>query len=529
MRGTTVYVRDVASVRDGYAPQTNMVHVEGHRSVLMSILKNGNASTPRHRGAHPGHVPAVAAKLPKELKMTLLFDQSLFVRAAVEGVVKEAAIAAGLTALMILLFLGSWRATLVVVVSIPLSILVAVMVLYALGQTLNVMTLGGMSLAVGILVDDATVEIENIHRNLAQKKPILRAILDGAQEIAVPAFVSPCASASSSCRWRSSPARPLALHPPGDGRRLRHAHLVPPLAHPGADAGALPPQRRGLALRRGPARPVRQRPLRPPVPRVRHGFDRLRSAYGGPPRPWPWSAGPCSWAASWCSSPLSLSLFPMVGRDFFPSVDAGLVKLHVRGPPGTRIEETERRLAGIEATIRDVIPPSEIETMIDILGTPYSGLNLSLSEGALILAGRRAGPHRPQGAPRPDARVRAAGCARSWRSSTPTRPSSSWRRTSPPRCSTSAWPRPSTCRSWGRPATTSAPTRSPQEIAAEVRKVPGAADVHLAQVVRQPELRIDVDRTMAAGFGLRQQDVANDILVSLSSSSQVQPSLLARQ
>ncbi|HVH40721.1 MAG TPA: efflux RND transporter permease subunit, partial [Labilithrix sp.] len=190
VRGTTVYVRDVANVRDGSSPQTNMVHVGGKRSVLMSILKNGNTSTMDIAASVKKMLPAIEARLPKDLNITLLFDQSLFVRAAVDGVVKEAVIAAALTALMILLFLGSWRSTLIVVVSIPLSILVSIIVLAALGQTLNVMTLGGMSLAVGILVDDATVAIENIHRNMAQRKPFFRAIIDGAQEIATPAFVS---------------------------------------------------------------------------------------------------------------------------------------------------------------------------------------------------------------------------------------------------------------------------------------------------------------------------------------------------
>jgi multidrug efflux pump subunit AcrB len=190
VHGSTVYIHDVANVRDGYSPQTNMVHVAGKKSVLMTILKQGSASTLDVVSRIRNMLPTTLARLPKDLKVTPLFDQSVFVRASVEGVVKEAAIAAALTALMLMLFLGSWRSTLIVVVSIPLSILVSIILLSALGQTLNVMTLGGMSLAVGILVDDATVEIENVHRNIALRKPILRAILDGAQEIAVPAFVS---------------------------------------------------------------------------------------------------------------------------------------------------------------------------------------------------------------------------------------------------------------------------------------------------------------------------------------------------
>ncbi|MGE5049086.1 MAG: efflux RND transporter permease subunit, partial [Deltaproteobacteria bacterium] len=190
VHGTTVYVRDVAHVRDGYSPQTNIVHVEGHRSVLMSILKQGSASTLDVVRRVREVLPTTLLRLPKELKVALLFDQSVFVRASIQGVVREALIAAGLTAMMLLVFLGSWRSTLIVLVSIPLSILVSTIVLSFLGETLNVMTLGGMALAVGILVDDATVEIENVHRNMAQKKPILRAILDGASEIATPALVS---------------------------------------------------------------------------------------------------------------------------------------------------------------------------------------------------------------------------------------------------------------------------------------------------------------------------------------------------
>ena len=190
VRGTTVFLRDVANVRDGFSPQSSIVHAHGRRAVLMPILKSAGASTldvvRRIREA----LPAVLSTVPKELKVSLLFDQSVFVRAAIDGVVHEAAVAGGLTALMMLLFLGSWRSTLVVVVSIPLSILVAIVGLSLIGQSLNLMTLGGMSLAVGILVDDATVELENIHRNLAQNKPPLLAILDGAREIAVPAFVS---------------------------------------------------------------------------------------------------------------------------------------------------------------------------------------------------------------------------------------------------------------------------------------------------------------------------------------------------
>ena len=227
VHGTTVYVRDVANVRDGYSPQTNIVHVTGKKSVLMSILKQGSASTLDVVRRVREMLPGTLARLPKELKVSLLFDQSIFVRASVVGVVKEAGIAAGLTAIMLLVFLGSWRSTLIVVISIPLSILVSIVILAWIGETLNVMTLGGMALAVGILVDDATVEIENVHRNMAQKKPILRAILDGAAEIATPAFVSTlCICIVFVPVVFISGAAKSALRAPRDVGRLRDADLV---------------------------------------------------------------------------------------------------------------------------------------------------------------------------------------------------------------------------------------------------------------------------------------------------------------
>ena len=240
VHGTTVFVRDVAQVRDGYAPQTNMVHVEGKKSVLMSILKQGSASTLDVVKRIRDVLPATMARLPKALKASLLFDQSIFVRAAVQGVVKEAGIAALLTALMLLLFLGSWRSTLIVLVSIPLSILVSIVILSWLGQTLNVMTLGGMALAVGILVDDATVEIENVHRNMAQKKPIVRAILDGAQRDRHPRV-----GLHALHLHRVRPGRlhhrigQIALRAAGHVGGVRDADLVFPVANAGADHDAL--------------------------------------------------------------------------------------------------------------------------------------------------------------------------------------------------------------------------------------------------------------------------------------------------
>src|SRR5580658_2115578 len=378
VRGTPVYVRDVANVRDGYAPQTSLVHVEGKKSVLMSVLKQGSASTLDVVKRIRDILPATLSRLPKALKVALLFDQSVFVRAAVQGVVKEAGIAAGLTALMLLLFLGSWRSTLIVLVSIPLSILVSIIVLNLLGQTLNVMTLGGMSLAVGILVDDATVEIENVHRNLAKKKPIVRAILDGASEIAVPAFVSTLCICIVFVHVTFIAGSAKSLFVP-----LAMAVVFAMLTSYFLSRTLVPTMMRYL-LRHGDHHAAAATSIASRFfAGFERGFVRLRTAYGG------WLAlalhrrglvigGFLAFVAA------SFLLFPMVGRDFFPSVDAGLIKLHVRGEPGTRIEETERKFAVIEDTIRTVIPPSEIDTLLDNIGIPYSGLNLSLSEGALI-------------------------------------------------------------------------------------------------------------------------------------------------
>jgi len=518
----TVYVRDVASVRDGNAPQTSIVHVSGKRSVLMTILKNGNASTLDVTSRIRKMLPSTMEKLPKDLKVSLLFDQSVFVRAAVDGVVKEALIAAGLTALMILLFLGSWRSTLIVVVSIPLSILVSITVLAALGQTLNVMTLGGMSLAVGILVDDATVEIENIHRNMAQKKPIVRAILDGAGEIAVPAFVSticicivfvPVAFITGAAKSLFVPLAMAVVFAMLTSYLLSRT-LVPTMVRmllageaeehaKGHDA-----KPRGLAGRLFAA--------------FDRAFDRLRTFYGkwlglALARPVWFSFGFLGYVI------VSLGLYPILGRDFFPQVDAGLIKLHVRGAPGTRLEESERHFAKIQDTIRTVIPAGEIQTMLDTIGTPTSGINLSLSEGALISPadGQISIALQEHHAPTADyvralrAKLRAE------------HPDTTFFFLAPD-ISTQVL-------NFGLAAPIDVQIVGPigkedetlaiaQKIAARMEKIPGAADVHLAQVVSRPQLRVNVDRTMAAQMGLTERDVASDLLVSLSSSGQVSPS-----
>jgi multidrug efflux pump subunit AcrB len=520
VQGTTVYLRDVASVRDGYSPQTNMVHVGGKKSVLMSILKHGSASTLEVVKRIREVLPSTMARLPKELELSLLFDQSLFVRAAVQGVVKEALIAAGLTALMLLVFLGSWRSTIIVVISIPLSILVAIVALGALGYTLNVMTLGGMALAVGILVDDATVELENVHRNMAMKKPIVRAILDGASEIAVPAFVStlcicivfvPVAFITGAAKSLFVPLALAVVFSMLTSYFLSRT-LVPTLVRMllakeiDQHAGGHAPQ--GVLARF--------------IARFEAGFLRFRARYERALAVALTHRGKVvAGFAAFVTG--SLALFPLVGRDFFPSVDAGLIKLHVRGAPGTRIEATEKTFVDVENTIRSVVPPDEIKTMVDIIGVPYSGLNLSLSEGVLIspadgdILVALKEDHRPT-----QDYVRAL--RRRLRADYPTMTFFFLAPDISTQVLNFGLPAPIDVQVVGAIGNEDKTYEVARAIADRVSAIPGAVDVHLAQVQRVPELRVDVDRTMAGQVGLTQRDVASDLLVSLASSGQVSPS-----
>ncbi|HSS01974.1 MAG TPA: efflux RND transporter permease subunit [Kofleriaceae bacterium] len=513
VEGRTVYIRDVANVRDGNTPQTNLVHVEGRRSVLMTILKNGDASTLEVNQRIRDAIPRALDRLPKEaqghVQVKMLFDQSIFVKASIDGVVREALIAAGLTGLMILMFLGSWRSTLTVVISIPLSILFSCIVLWALGETLNVMTLGGLALAVGILVDDATVAIENIHRNMHQRKPFTRAIIDGAQQIAVPAFVStlcicivfaPIAFLTGAARSLFVPMG-LAVVFAMLMSYLLSRTLVPTMVH--------------YLLRHETAGPNRF------TAAFERGFSRLRNSYGRG-LAWALQHRPFVVAGFLIFIAGSLAMLPLIGRDFFPTVDAGLIKLHVRGVPGTRIEETEKRIAAIEQTIRGLIPPAEVETMIDVIGMPYSGINLSLSEGAAvspadaqILIALKPG-HRPT-----EDYVRGL--------------RSSLRRVYPettffflaPDISTQVLnfglAAPIDLQVVGPIGSEDATLKVAENLAEKVARVRGAADVHLAQVSKVPQIRIAIDRVEAQQIGLTERDVASDLLVSLASSGQVSP------
>ena len=516
----TVFIKDVATVRDGFAPQTNIVRVDGERGVLQPILKSG-ASTLDIVNGIKSRLPYVMATLPESLRATLLSDQSIFVSGAIHGVLVEAAIAAGLTGLMILLFLGSWRSTLIVVISIPLSILVSIIILNQMGQTLNVMTLGGMALAVGILVDDATVEIENIHRNLHLGKSIVPAILDGAEQIATPAFVAtlcicivfvPVTFITGAARSLFTPMA-LAVVFAMLTSYLLSRTLVPTMVQyflsaeadmyrPGAQYG-----RRNWIWRMHDAFNVQ--------------FDRFRHSYGQV----------LSWALHHRITVatlfglmvvLSSALFPMIGRDFFPSVDSGQIRLHVRAPAGTRIEETERLFAKVDAVAREIIPAHELRTIIDNIGIPNSGINLALSDGSLMSSAdgeiliTLEHHHSP-----------TAHYISKLRTELNTRFPDTTFFFKPPDIVTQVL-------NFGLSAPIDIQIVGPRKnyeenyaIAKKVRErislIPGVVDAHLQQVPQTPELLIEADRTLLSQLGLSQREVSNDLLVSLSSSGQAAP------
>ncbi|MEO8844454.1 MAG: efflux RND transporter permease subunit [Kofleriaceae bacterium] len=518
--GKTLYIRDVASVRDGNTPQTNIVHVAGHRSVLMAILKNGDASTLDVTDAVKATIPRALDRLPAEarghLTVKLLFDQSLFVRNSIDNVLHEGVIAAGLTALMILLFLGSWRSTLVVITSIPLAIFFSIIVLHALGQTMNVMTLGGLALAVGVLVDDATVEIENIHRNIGHHKPFVTAILDGAQQIAVPAFISmlcicivflPITFLTGAAKSLFVPLG-LAVVCAMWMSYILSRTIVPVMVRFLLS--------REAALHHAPKNP------RSFSVRFDQAFVRFRTRYG---RILAWFLAHRAFLIVTFAVFVvaSLLLTPMLGKDFFPNVDAGLIKLHVRGPSGTRIEETEKRIFNIERSIRQIIPTSEVDTMLDIVGQPYSSINLSLSEGALIsptdsqiLISLKKG-HRPT-----DAYVR--GIRELLNKQYPDTTFFFLAPDITTQVLNFGLAAPIDLQVIGPIGSEDKTEKFANEIAARVTKVPGAADVHLAQEANVPQLKVSIDRTMAQQAGLTEKEVASDLLVSLSSSNTVSPS-----
>ena len=511
----TIYIHDVANVRDGFPPQTNIVHVNGGRAVLLSILKTGNASTLNVVSGIKALLPTIAAGLPPELEMQPLADQSLFVRASIDGVIKEATIAACLTGLMILLFLGNWRSTLIIATSIPLSILTSILVLSALGQTINIMTLGGLALAVGILVDDATVEIENINRNLAQGKEVEHAILDGAQQIAVPAFVSTLAICIVFVPMFFLTGVAKFLFVP-----LAEAVVFAMLASYLLSRTLVPTMAKYLLRGHDPSPVVSGNPLVRMQVRFEEAFERFRGGY----RRW---LDLCLHhrtlflSAFFGACVVSLVfLIPWLGQDFFPTVDAGQFKLHLRARTGTRIEETARLSELVAQSIRAKIPPSEILSIIDNIGLPYSGINLSYSNSAPIgpadddiLVSLNKG-HRPTEQYIHDLRLRLP---REF-----------------PGVSFSFLPADivSQILNFGLPApidvqiagyNVAANREFAGRLLTRIRQVPGIVDLHIQQPFDQPYLNVDVDRTKAQQVGFTQRDVATNLLISLSGSFQTTP------
>ena len=534
INGTVIYIRDVAQVHDGFAVQNNIVRRDGRRSSLLTILKNGSASTLDVVARIKDRLPKIQATLPKELDLEILFDQSIFVKASIQGVLTEGLIAACLTAAMILLFLGSWRSTLIVAISIPLSILCSIITLRLIGQTLNIMTLGGLSLAVGILVDDATVEIENIHRNLAQGKPLQQAILDGAEQIAVPAFVATLAicivfipiifltgvaqslfmplgmavvfAMLASYLLSRTVVPMMAKFLLGKELHLYTEHEN--LAHNGNGHISVPTPKKDIFWRFHEV--------------FNRQFEKFRQSYRNLLSKALNHRGVvfAIFSAFWVSAGV---LLPFVGQDFFPQVDAGQFRLHVRAPAGTRLEKTEQIFTEVENEIRQIIPEQELEIILDNIGLPVGGVNLAFSDTATIgpgdgeiLVGLKEGKHHS-----------TWGYVKQLRQKLPADFPDLTFFFQPADIVTQilnfGLPAPIDIQVIGPSKNRKDNYKIAKQIKAKIAQIPGAVDVHLHQVVDAPEIRINVDRSQAQRNGLTQRDVANNLLTSLSSSGQTSP------
>jgi multidrug efflux pump subunit AcrB len=519
VNGAMIYVHDVASVRDGNPPQTNIVHVNGNRSVLMMVLKAGSISTLDIIAGIKQKVIDVRDSLPDALKIAFIGDQSLFVRGAITGVAYEGVIAALLTSVMILLFLGSWRSTIIIATSIPLAVLGAIVMLSAIGETLNIMTLGGLALAVGILVDDATVTIENINYHLEQGKPVEQSILDGANQIVTPAFVSllcicivfvpmfflqgvarflfvPMAEAVMfAMTWSFILSRTLV---PTMAKYLLQPHLHR------ADGETEPRSRNPLVWF--------QRGFEARFERIRRGYrDLLMMAMRR--RPF-FVIGFLGIVAA------SFLLVPFLGRNFFPSVDAGSILMHVRTQIGTRVEESASQFAEVQKAIRKIVPPGEIETLADNIGMPISGINMTYNNTGLI--GPQDGDiqiklkegHRP-----------TSEYVQALREQLPR---------SFPGMTFAFLPADivSQILNFGAPAPIDLQVRGADvnasfayanKLLSRIRRIPGIADARIQQSPNNPTLNIDVDRTRAQYVGLTERDVTNSLVVNLAGSAQVAP------
>ncbi|ACC75550.1 efflux RND transporter permease subunit [Paraburkholderia phymatum] len=515
VNGATTYLREVAHVRDGFSPQTNIVRENGRRGVLISILKTGSASTLSIVNTLRDLLPNAQAALPSDLKVTPLFDQSVFVKAAIRGVVREAVIAAALTAAMILLFLGNWRSTCIIAISIPLSILTSLIALHALGQTINIMTLGGLALAVGILVDDATVTIENIERHLHMGTNLHDAILDGAGEIAVPALVStlcicivfvPMFFLTGVARYLFVPLAEAVVFAMLASYVLSRT-LVPTLAmllmghahkH---DANARP----NLFVRLHRRFDASFETMRAAYIMVLSSLLVRRKLFG-------------TLFLGFCV--VSLALAAVLGEDFFPRVDAGQIRLHMRAPTGTRIEETARLADQVERVVREVIPRDELVTVLDNLGLPYSGINLSYSNAGTIgtLDGEIQLALNEDHKPSLDYidRLRAL---------LPQRFPGTEFFFQPADIVTQIL-------NFGLPAAVDVQIvgsnqegnlETARKLLKQIRSIPGAVDSHIQQKLDEPVINLQMDRTRLQQLNLNANNVAQNVLISLSGSSQTSP------
>jgi multidrug efflux pump subunit AcrB len=517
VNGIPIYVRDVAFVHDGAATQTNVVRTDGVRGTLLTILRNGNASTLDIVNGVKRLMPAIQASAPPGMKINLLFDQSTFVTHAIESVLHEGLIAGCLTGAMILLFLGSWRSTLIVLISIPLSILASIAVLSALGYSINVMTLGGLALAIGILVDDATVEIENIHRNLAMGKPLQQAILDGAQQIATPAFVAtlsicivfvPVVLLEGPAKFLFVPFALAVVFAVFTSYILSRT-IVPVLVKYLLKNEAHAPENSKPASFFGRIQKG-----------FNDGFEKFRSLY----------VNALAWAlghrvAMLCGFALiigsAFAALPWIGRDFFPTVDAGQIRMHVVAPSGTRLEETEKIFSAVEAEIRKTIPSEDVDMIIDNLGVPSEQYNMAFgdsatlgtNDGEILIALKH---KRKKGAPAYTADLRTHLLAAFPNLTFYFQPADivsqilNFGLKSPIDVRVAGYNK-------------AANLQIARELRDRIAQIPGAADVHLHQDVAAPELRLNVDRTRLAENGITQRDLANDVMITLASSTQVTP------
>jgi multidrug efflux pump subunit AcrB len=517
--GATIYVRDVAHVRDGYPPQTNIVRSDGIRGALMSVLKSGDESTIDIVAGIRGLLPTVLSSLPPALRIKPVADQSIFVRASISGVVREALIAACLTAFMILVFLGSWRSTLIIAVSIPLSILCSLFMLSALGETINIMTLGGLALAVGILVDDATVEIENINRNFEMGKEIEQAILDGAAQIAIPAFVStisicivfvPMFFLTGVARYLFVPLAEAVSFAMLASYILSRT-IVPTLAKY---------LLRGHSHHEAVAHADRRNPFVRLQLLFEDKFEKLRGRYRA-------LLEGCirhRVVFTFCFFAVCLisvaGLYPWLGQDFFPAIDAGQFKLHVRAQTGTRIEETADLCDRIDKVIREVVPASEVSNILDNIGLPYSGINTSYSNSGAI------GPA--------DADIQVSleenhsptiNYVRKLRRELPLRFPGVVFYFLPSDMVTQilnfGLPAPIDVQVTGRDNYQNRMVA--EELLQKIKYIPGVVDSRIQQPFNQPVLNVDIDRTKSQLVGYSARDVATNVLVALSGSFQTSP------